>query len=174
MTETIEDPDLRAMVQARLPGDLHGGYVETSLTLNYAPMSVSPALSQVPACPEPKLIGLVEWLVRCVRALGFGRLAKELAFASHGLAWMGVRPFPGYSSMPHLATAEAGAVLAAEILDLYVEVAESVFSGGEAPGPLLPWLEWLTLGGRLPNGAPQATAISLPAESTSPEDEAEA
>ncbi len=81
-------------------------------------------------------------------------LAAELEYAARGLGWFALRPFPGYTGRPHLASAEAGARLATLLVDGFAEAAEAVlFRGAPPPAPVMPWLEGLSLGGRLAPGA---------------------
>lgn len=65
---------------------------------------------------------------RVASALGASELGRELALAGDGLAWYALRPFPGYAGRPHLASAEAGAVFAREIVSLYASAARDVSS----------------------------------------------
>ncbi|MFN7131369.1 MAG: hypothetical protein ACK4N5_04760, partial [Myxococcales bacterium] len=63
-----------------------------------------------------------------------------------------LRPFPGYTSEPRHASAEAGAFFAAALLDTLAPVVSAVLAGAErSPPPVMGWLGPLSLGGRLGN-----------------------
>ena len=149
LVEHIPDPADRRAVLARMPEDIHAGFLETSLTLRYAPDSVSPDLHAVPPCPPLVPGGAMAMLARLLARLGAADRAAEVRAAALGMAWMRLRPFPGYTSMPHLASAQAGERLGSRIADLFAEAAQAVFDGDAPPRPLAPWLAWLTLDGRL-------------------------
>jgi len=64
----------------------------------------------------------------------------------------GVQTFalPIYTGEPALAEPAAGAAFTRHILDRYAARAEAVLVGGETPPPpIMPWVEKLSLGGRL-------------------------
>ena len=146
----IADADARAAMQRDLGDDFHAGFFETSLTLHYAPSSVAPLYRTLPPCPplvpEPR----VQALARAAAALGRAELADELSLIARALAWQALRPFPGYTGRPHLASAESGRVLADHIAHSYAALLEAVFAGeAPPPAPAMGWLVALTLGGRL-------------------------
>ena len=148
--EHIEDLAERREMMRDLFQDFHAGFAETSLTLHYAPESVSPSYRDVPPCPpiEP----LSAWLnaSRAARVMGAATLASELKLAAYGTGWQMLNPFPGYTGRPHRATAHAGAVFAAEIVRQAVACTEAVFEGREqSPQPVMQWLPALSMNGRL-------------------------
>jgi len=161
---TIADPDERAAMARELPHDFHAGFFETSVALHYAPHSVSPVHKQLPPCPpvspDPKLRAAAA----AARSLGRDTLARELAFAAMGLAWQSLRPFPGYTGRPHLASAAAGAVFARFIIDGYEVAVDDVLTGRTAPPePIMAWMETLSAGGRIGKAPRPPLADMLPA-----------
>ncbi len=161
----VPGADDRAAVRDGLPWDFHAGFFETSLALHYAPDSVSPRYRELPPCapvrPTPALAGLGG----LARRLGANTFARELGFAAVGTAWSGLRPFPGYTSSPHLASAEVGAGFAALLEARFAELLSAVFAGQAAsPPPIMRWLRWVSLGGRLGNlHVPNDAVAGLPA-----------
>src|SRR5262249_14242084 len=105
----VADAADRAALAAGLRHDFHAGFFETSLALHYAPTSVSPAYVALPPCApvEPKRD--LAAAARVARRLGRDLLARELDAAAVSTAWTELRPFPGYTSRPALATAASGA-----------------------------------------------------------------
>ena len=60
------------------------------------------------------------------------------------MAWFSLRPFPGYTGEPSLASPEAGAAFARAIIDRYAVAAEPVLYGdAKSPPPILGWLKYL-------------------------------
>ena len=87
---------------------------------------------------------------RAARAFGRKRLALELKLAGTALGWYGLRPFPGYTGEPALASAEVGAIFAREILHKYEKASRDVFFGtGQSPKLIMAWLGALPF---LPSG----------------------
>jgi creatinine amidohydrolase len=146
----IEDPADRAAVMRELPTDFHAGFGETSIALHYAPASVSPLHRTLPPCPPITPDPALAAASRAAQAAGRSRLAVELRFASLGRGWANLRPFPGYTGRPHLATAAAGAAFAGQLVERYAEATRAVFAGAEGPRPVMPWLLGVTLGGTIP------------------------
>ena len=142
----------REAVLAGLPHDFHAGFFETSLTLHYAPSSVSPRFRELAPCPEVTPDRALAAAATVARSLGRTQLAIELEFASVGAGWRALRPFPGYASRPHLANAESGRLFAATILDRYQRIVEDVLAGrAGSPPPIMQWLAAVSLGGRVGN-----------------------
>lgn len=144
-------PDVhRAAVAEDLRFDFHAGWLETSLALHYAPQSVSPRyvdLRPAAALRRDPLLGL---LSRTAAAIGARSTATELDFLATAVSWPRLRPFVGYTGRPHLATAEAGARIAARFIERYAAVAKDVLEGGaELPRAPFRYLRAVTLGGRL-------------------------
>ena len=158
--DTIADPELRERVRAGLATDFHAGFFETSMALALAPGRVSPRWREVEDCP-PVRPAMVFWgLASAARGLGAATLAAELEAAAFSTGWQGLRPFPGYTGRPRLASAEAGERFCEHLLALYAQAAEAVLVRGEAhPQPILRWVRPLTLGGRLPAIAAPASAV---------------
>lgn len=149
--ETIADPAGRARVRAGLGVDFHAGFGETSIALHYAPETVSPRYREVPPCPATTPQRGLRVAAAAVRGVRRTALADELAFAARARAWYALRPFPGYTGEPALATANAGARLAGIIVDGFAAAAADVFANRAAPpAPTFTWLAAATLGGRLP------------------------
>lgn len=148
----VDDASERAQMMNALASDFHAGFFETSMALHYAPESVAPDYTSLPPCPDVRPDGKLALASRMARAMGADRLARELTFAAEGMGWNALRPFPGYTGRPHRATAQAGAVFAAEIVRRYVDGIEEVFAGrAESPPPIMRWVGTLSLGGRIGN-----------------------
>ncbi len=146
----IDDAAERARLLELMPVDFHAGFFETSMTLHYAPASVSPAHAELPPCAGLPLDPVLARLERAARAIGRTRLADEFLLAARSQGWGSLRPFPGYTSSPHRATASTGAYFAGQIIDLYAPVVRGVLDGvRDAPPPVMPWVLWATLGGRV-------------------------
>ncbi|MCB9539978.1 MAG: creatininase family protein [Myxococcales bacterium] len=156
----------RAAVRQELLFDFHAGFFETSLALHYAPDSVSPRYRALPPCPPVRPHRALAALGGMARRLGADTFAREMGFAAMGTAWSALRPFPGYTGRPHLATAAIGAGFAAMIEDGYTELVTQVFAGqATSPPPMMPWLPWVSLGGRLGNlHVPNDAVALLPVE----------
>lgn len=88
------------------------------------------------------------------------QLATELWFAAIGRGWTNLRPFPGYTSRPHRATAAAGAYFARRIVDEYERATRAVFAGAEGPPPIMPWVVGASLGGLIPAGSVPPGAVA--------------
>jgi creatinine amidohydrolase/Fe(II)-dependent formamide hydrolase-like protein len=146
----VDDPAERAEMMRDLAADFHAGFGETSISLHYAPASVAPIYATLPPCPPIVPDPAFAAAARAARVAGRLALATELRFAALARGWATLRPFPGYTGRPHRATAAAGAFFAAHIVDRYAQATRAVFAGAEGPGPIMPWVVALTLGGRLP------------------------
>lgn len=145
----IRDVATREAMMRDLYLDFHAGFAETSLSLHYAPASVSPTYRDVAPCPaiEP----VTAWMIasRVARAAGADTLSKECKLAAFGSAWQMLDPFPGYTGSPHLATPESGAVFAAHMVGQFAEHAERVFAGhATSPKPIMSWVAPLSANGR--------------------------
>jgi creatinine amidohydrolase len=149
--DPIVDPDQRAAARAEATLDIHAGFLETSISLHYAPGTVR-GHRDVPPCPPFAPDRRVAAVAGLLRQAGLQRRADELGFLATGLAWYGLRPFPGYTGRPHLANPETGAHLARLLSSAFANLAEEVFAGGEGPAPMMRWLAPLTLGGRIGQG----------------------
>jgi creatinine amidohydrolase len=140
----IADAGERARVLAALPHDFHAGFFETSLTLHYAPASVSPRYRDLPDSPPPTPVPAIVLASKAAKAAGRAELARELAFAAIGRGWLGAKPFLGYTSAPRYASPEAGAVFARVIVERYLPVIEDVLDGkSKSPPPILRWTTWV-------------------------------
>lgn len=153
--------DLRDVLEA-LPTDFHAGFFETSVALELIPDAVSPTYRTLPPCPRPRPALHVVAARKLAEATGQVRLAQELKFAAEALGWMQLRPFPGYTGRPHLASARAGRVFVDEILGRYVALLTEVFAGRQvAPPPIMAWLATATLSGRIPGTTvPEASQVA--------------
>jgi creatinine amidohydrolase len=149
------EPADRDAVAQRLPYDIHAGFLETSLALLLAPDTVGDHRS-VPPCPQlqPKAGPLRG--ARMASAVGLAGLSAELAFMARGLAWSGLRPFPGYSGAPHLASVEAGRALVDQLMPTMLAAADGCLLGEASnPPPALGWVGPATLWGRIPRTTAQ-------------------
>jgi hypothetical protein len=110
---------------------------------------VSRRYREVPPCPSWRPHPAVATLAAAARLAGVRDFAAEASYAATALGWMALRPFPGYTGRPALASPEAGALLSRMIVDQFAQAALDVFDrGAPAPRPALAWLEPLTAGGR--------------------------
>lgn len=146
----VPDPAERQALQDGLHCDFHGGFMETSLALAVAPHGVSQDLSGVPDCadfsPDATLLALA------TRAERRGRegLAAELRMAAWGKGWFSMKPFPGYTSRPRLASAAAGRAFIGHVLPtILAEGRDVLWEDAAPPEPPMGWLHDLSLGGRL-------------------------
>jgi hypothetical protein len=111
---------------------------------------VSEVRRSLPPCPRPEPDRALSAASRAARALGKTELARELAFAALGQGWNDLRPFPGYTSRPSLASREAGRVFVDILMDVMEPVVRAaLFDGKRQPVPLMRWLRALTLEGRI-------------------------
>lgn len=144
----VADPVEREAMRSDAGRDIHAGYSETSLALHYAPETVSDHRS-LPPCPPVAPDVALDRLAATLGAAGARRRSGELAMLAYARAWLALRPFPGYTGRPHLATAEAGAAFARVIADRFALLARDVLEGrARSPRPPFAWLEHATLGGR--------------------------
>lgn len=142
----LEEP-LRTQILEGLRYDFHAGFFETSVTLHYAPQAVSPIYKSLPPCPAFANDAVTSGLHRVVPA---GVFANEVGFVSRAMGWMNLRPFNAYTSRPDLATPDAGRVFAESMLDKFeAPTAASLFGSGLGTQPIMPWLRFLSLGGRV-------------------------
>lgn len=140
----------RANVIRELPLDYHAGLLETSIALAVAPDGVDPCYAKLPPCPEivpdARLIRASSVAARAGKA----HFAKDLETAAHFIAWRALRPFPGYTGRPHLASAEAGRAILRHVVGILADITWSVLEqGAPVPPPPMDWLARATLGGRL-------------------------
>lgn len=140
----------RAALCESLITDFHAGFMETSLALHYAPHTVDEVHRTLPDCPLVRPDPAIESLARWASRLGDEVRARELEFASLGIGWSKLSPFPGYTGKPRLANAEAGAHFARYIADRAAEVVREVLAGGAPPEPVMPWVHATSLAGLLP------------------------
>jgi creatinine amidohydrolase len=146
----IEDPVEREAMVRGLPLDFHAGFFETSMTLHYAPESVSEIYKTLPPCPDFPPDRNFLRAEKLARAAGREELAGELGLAAAGMGWNRLKPFPGYTGRPHRATREAGAVFARHFMEALVPEVAAVLEGKKAaPKPIMQWARWGTLGGRI-------------------------
>jgi creatinine amidohydrolase len=158
---TIEDAEERAAMMREGPFDLHAGFFETSITMHYAPESVDPLHARLPPCPEIVTDAKLAAAARAADRFGRTVLAQELRVAAFGLGWHALRPFPGYTSRPHRASAEAGAVIARHLVKGFAEATAKVLTEGAAPpAPIMRWIAPLTLGGTVPTDAIPSEAVA--------------
>jgi len=128
--------------------DFHGGRFETSIALALAPHSVSKDLASIPDCPSFQAAPALALASRVALRLGKARLAAELDFAAAGTGWMALKPCPGYTGQPRLATAAEGERHLAIILTLYEALARRVFDRGEThPRAPLAWARYTRVAG---------------------------
>ena len=131
--QPVKDASLRAELDRSLGRDYHAGFFETSLTLALAPESVDPGHRELPDCPPLTIPAWQKAAIHGMRSLGQGDAAAELLFAAEALAWLNLKPFPGYTGMPRLANEKSGEIFVSRILGEYLQATRAVFVNGEAP-----------------------------------------
>jgi creatinine amidohydrolase len=148
----VQDPAERAEMARGLGTDFHAGFGETSLALHYAPSTVDALYTRLPPCPPFASTApgrVARLLARAARLAGARETALELGLVADAMGWYALRPFPGYTGRPHLATAHAGGVFARVMGDAYLSAAKDVLFGRAAPPPpVMTWMPAATLGGR--------------------------
>ncbi len=151
LRDTLDDPADFDIVFPRLPFDLHAGFFETSVALDVAPDTVSDIYRTLPPCPDLDVPAPLKPVTKLLG--GLPALAREIEHTSVAMAWMKLKPFPGYTSYPSLATPEAGKFFVEQlILPLYEEGCQQVLWGrGQAPKAQFQWLRPVAgvLGGRI-------------------------
>jgi creatinine amidohydrolase/Fe(II)-dependent formamide hydrolase-like protein len=147
----IADPEERAATLRDLPRDFHGGFFETSVALALTPGSVSQEIMRgLAPCPAITPDAVMSRAARVAGALRHPVLARELQLAAHGTGWLALDPFPGYTGRPHLATVEAGRFFVQLMVDQLAPLIHDVLEGrGRSPAPIMPWIERMSLGGRV-------------------------
>ena len=122
--------------------DFHAGCFETSLCLYLAPESVDPIYKEIPDAPTVTKNPMVKSMSKIVSIFS-GQAGHELDYASYGIGWINLKPFPGYSGRPSKASKEIGEYFVEEhILPLYLEEAQNVL--WEKKEPENPMMTWLT------------------------------
>lgn len=157
---TVEDPEEREAMLSDASSDFHGGFIETSLALHYAPHTVKPVVRDLPPCPPLVPNTRYQFAAAAAARAGFKTLSQELLLVGKAIAWGELRPFPGYTGRPHRANPKAGALLASLIQARYADLANAVFYGlGTSPAPVMEWMPWATLGGRVAPPPPDLSEI---------------
>jgi creatinine amidohydrolase len=142
-----DEADRRALLQ-EAPIDFHAGFLETSLAMVMAPRSVAPDHTRLPPCPPVTPDAKLSAAARAAERFGRAELASELRFAAAGAGWYALRPFPAYTSRPHLASVPAGEAIARHMVRGFADAGWRVLRGEEpAPRPIMTWMSPLTLGG---------------------------
>lgn len=137
----VADPAERDRLIAALPTDFHAGFFETSLSLHYCEHTVAKNYTDLPPCPAFAPNQALQTAAKAARALGQLELSRELEFAAIGTGWHTVKPFPGYTGSPHLATKKAGALFAEALNDKFYNAMCEVFERQAArPVPIMRWL----------------------------------
>jgi len=119
----------REMIDNSLGSDVHGGFFETSLMLSIKSDSVMQDRRNVPDCPAIKPDPAVMFASKAFHFFGAKRLAKEFAFIADAIGWMRLKPFPGYTGYPRLASREVGDIFVQDIVDRYVAALVTTFKG---------------------------------------------
>lgn len=165
---TVDDPAEREAMLEDASSDFHGGFIESSLALHFAPDSVNAIRSELPPCPPLVPSAHYQWAAAAATKAGFKTLGRELLLVGKAIAWSELRPFPGYTGRPHRANAKAGALLAALIRDRYASLANAVFYGnGVSPAPVMEWMPMATLGGRVAPPPPSLSDVfTMPSAAT--------
>ncbi|MBI3072088.1 MAG: creatininase family protein [Deltaproteobacteria bacterium] len=150
LRDILSDHAERDVVLGELPRDFHAGFFETSMMLRYEPKRVDPVYRELPPCGVVTSLPGLERAARLAKWCGRDTLASELSYAAYGNGWHALDPFPGYTGRPALASVEAAAFFAGEILPLFVENVRAAFAGDRSgPRSILPWLRTMSFGGRL-------------------------
>ena len=140
----------RERVIADLAFDYHAGFLETAVALALAPDHVDASYASLPPCPEVMRDPALLRASRLASRAGKASLAADLATAAHFVGWKALRPFPGYTGRPHLASVAAGRAIVGHLLRMLGDLTWAVLED-RAPVPPAPmaWLSRATLGGRL-------------------------
>lgn len=157
----LEEPDAERVL-ADLGRDFHAGFFETSLMLHWAPASVSPRHIELPPCPAVPRSRSMSALGRIAAAFGASGRAAELDFAAVALGWQSLRPFPGYTGHPALASADAGALFADLVVERSAPPTRLALAGEPVGGPPLAWIGPLTAWGRLAPAPNVREVVELP------------
>ena len=133
-------PAHRQRLLDKISYDFHAGFFETSVALALAPETVSSLHRDLPPCApvvaDPRFVRLAG----VARRVGQAGFARECELVADALGWHALRPFPGYTSEPALASAFAGEAFVELILDLYRAHAHDVLTRGAlSPAPVLSW-----------------------------------
>jgi creatinine amidohydrolase len=131
--------------------DFHAGIFETSLCLYLCPDTVSENYKAVPNCPPLIPNKAMSLVAKFFKFLGNTYLFKELSFAAIGLAWIQLRPFPGYSGTPKYSSKELGQhFVEKELIPLYLSGAiETLYNDHKGPEPVMKWIYAFSLGGAI-------------------------
>ncbi len=113
--------------------------------MRLAPHTVDACHRDVPDCPPWPVLGWLE----CLASRVPGRLGAELTAVARIAGWTSLRPFPGYTGRPRLASPEAGRVFVEAMVTAFEAEILRSFESARPHRPLMGWLRWLTLGGRL-------------------------
>ena len=151
LADCFDNPADYQTVRDRLPFDLHAGFFETSVALYLAPDTVSGIYKTLPPCPDVDVPRALKPLTQLLER--FPAMSREIEHTSVALAWMQLKPFPGYTSYPSLASAKAGELFIERLmLPLYVKASLEVLWGlAKTPPAQFAWLKPLAplLGGRV-------------------------
>jgi creatinine amidohydrolase/Fe(II)-dependent formamide hydrolase-like protein len=140
----------RDIMQAAFQSDFHGGFLETSVALHYASSTVDSCFEKLPPCPAVLPDRGLELAATIARKAGRSDLARELHIGAYGQGWYALRPFPGYTGNPSLATAEAGKAFARTFVELaWKDVLSALHGRPSALVPLGWWFEYASMGGKL-------------------------
>lgn len=129
----VKDAAVREEIGKTLGSDYHGGFFETSLTLALAKDSVDALQKELPDCPPVEIPLWQKAAIQGIRSLGQSGAARELMFAAEALAWIALKPFPGYTGKPRYANVKSGEIFVTKILDEYEAAVRAVFVAGEKP-----------------------------------------
>ena len=114
-------------VMAILPEDHHAGFFETSVALYVAPETVAPDYRNVPRCPPLPTSKPLLALARAIKS-------RELENSAYAMAWMLLKPFPGYTGIPALASPDVGRFYVEDlILPRYEQRCRDVLWGDVPP-----------------------------------------
>ncbi len=142
---------MRNAVDPNMGLDFHAGFFETSLVLHFAPETVGD-YHVLPPCPQYRPNFLLLLVSKVCFSVNLTRVAKQFEFAAIAVQWQQLRPHPGYSGRPDLASKENGKLIAQEILEQYSRCVSDYFVTHN-PKCLnsvpLGWLYFFSLGGKL-------------------------
>jgi creatinine amidohydrolase len=148
-------------ILSKLGLDFHAGFFETSVALALAPHTVDELYRELPPCPRVPPSEPLLRMARVAERLGQRRMAMEMHHAALAANWSELRPFPGYTSEPALACAEAGEVFVEAIVEEYERAMSATLLRGAAPPvPPMGWMRSLTLGGRLAPAPPHGVVTT--------------
>lgn len=106
LRELLDSEETFERVLASLPFDTHAGFFETSIALAVAPETVSDLYLKLPDCPDVSPGPAVDRLMEKLHPVWHH--AHEIGHGVATMNWTNLKPFPGYTGIPSLASKAVG------------------------------------------------------------------